>query len=67
MLVKELYIKNPVAKRGEVLKDLELKDSKKIEGFVEIKLLDEKKAMYEDSVFFLNRNSIFKIVTELLK
>ena len=66
MLVKELYIKNLVAKRGEVLKNLELKDSKKIEGFVEIKLLDEKKAMYEDSVFFLNRNSIFKIVPELL-
>ena len=53
MLVKELYIKNPVAKRGEVLKNLELKDSKKIEGFVEIKLLDEKKPCMKTAFFSL--------------
>ena len=57
MLVKELYIKNPVAKRGEVLKNLELKDTKKrLKALLKSNFLTKKKAMYEDSVFFLNRN-----------
>ncbi len=67
MLVKGLYIEHPFSKEIEVLKNLEAEDSTEFEGFVKVKLLGSTEIPDKDNVFFFNRNSITKIVPELLK
>ena len=67
MLVKGLYIEHPFSKEIEVLKNLEAEDSTEFEGVVKVKLLGSTEIPDKDNVFFFNRNSITKIVPELLK
>ncbi len=67
MLVKELYIEHPFSKEVEVLKNVEAEDATEFKGFIKVKLLGSTELPSKDSVFFLNRNSITKIVPELLK
>ncbi len=67
MLVKELYIEHPFSKEIEALKNVEAGDATEFKGFIKVKLLDSTEIPGKDSVFFFNRNSITKIVPELLK
>lgn len=67
MLVKELYIEQPSSKEFEVLKNVEAEDTTEFKGFIRVKLLGSTEAPGKDSIFFFNRNSIAKIVPELLK
>ncbi len=67
MLVKELYIKNPYSEQVEVLKNLKAEDSAEFSGFLKVEFLDSTEVSSKDNVAFFNKNSIFKIVTELLK
>ena len=67
MLVKELYIEHPFSKEIEVLKNVETEDSTEFKGFIKVKLPGSSEVPGKDSVFFFNRNSITKIVPELLK
>ena len=67
MLVKELYIEHPFSKEIEVLKNVEAEDATEFKGFIRVKLLGSTEVPGKDSVFFFNRNSITKIVPELLK
>ena len=67
MLVKELYIKNPVTKRVEVLKNLEIEDSTEFSGFIKVEFKYGEKEPDKDRVIFFNRNLIVKIVPQLLK
>ncbi len=67
MLVKELYIEHPFSKEIEVLKNVEAEDATEFKGFIRVKLLDSTEIPGKDRVFFFNRNSITKIVPELLK
>ena len=67
MLVKELYIDHPFSKEVEVLKNVEAEDATEFKGFIRVKLLGPTELSSKDSIFFFNRNSITKIVPELLK
>ncbi len=67
MLVKELYIENQFTKKIEALKNVEAEDATEFKGFIRVKLLGSTEVPGKDSVFFFNRNSITKIVPELLK
>ena len=67
MLVKELYIKNPVTKRVEVLKNLEIEDLTEFSGFFRVEFLGSADVPSKYNIVFFNKNSIFKIVPELLK
>ena len=63
MLIKELYIKNPYSERVETLKNLTAEFS----GFLRVELLGVTEVPRRDNIVFFNKNSIFKIVPELLK
>ena len=67
MLVKELYIKNPFTKRVEVLENLEPEDATEFSGFFRVEFLCSADAPSKDNIVFFNKNSIFEIVSELLK
>ena len=67
MLVKELYIKNPYSERVEALKNLKAEDSTEFPGFLKVELLGSTEVPSKDNIVFFNKNSIFKIVPELLK
>ena len=67
MLVKELYVKNPFTKRVEVLENLELEDSTEFSGFFRVKFLGSAEVPSKDNIILFNRNSVPKIVPELLK
>lgn len=67
MFVKELHVKHPITKEIEVLKNVEAEDATEFKGFIRVKLLGSTEVPGKDSVFFFNRNSITKIVPELLK
>ena len=67
MLVKELYVKNPVTKRVEVLENLEFEDSTEFSGFFRVEFLGSAEVPSKDNIVFFNKNSISKIVPELLK
>lgn len=67
MFVKELYIEHSFSKEIEVLKNVEAEDATEFKGFIRVKLLGSTEVPDKDSAFFFNRNSITKIVPELLK
>ena len=67
MLIKELYIKNPYSERVETLKNLKAEDSAEFSGFLRVELLGVTEVPRRDNIVFFNKNSIFKIVPELLK
>lgn len=67
MLIKELYIKNPYSKRVETLKNLKAEDSAEFSGFLRVEFLSSAEVPCKDNIVFFNKNSIFKIVPELLK
>ena len=67
MLIKELYIKNLETKQVEALKNLKAEDSTEFSGFLRVELLGATEVPSKDNVVFFNKNSISKIVPELLK
>lgn len=67
MRVKEMFVEQEVTKQPIVIKNLEVEDSTEFEGFLRVKFLEEYKEFSVDSVIFINRDRVLKIIPLLLK
>ena len=67
MRVKEMFVEQEVTKQPIVIKNLEVDDSTEFEGFLRIKFLEEYKEFSVDSIIFINRDRVLKIIPLLLK
>ena len=67
MRVKEMFVEQEVTKQPIVIKNLEVEDSTEFEGFLRVKFLEEYKEFTVDSIIFINRDRVLKIIPLLLK
>ena len=67
MRVKEMFVEQEVTKQPIVIKNLEVEDSTDFEGFLRVKFLEEYKEFSVDSIIFINRDRVLKIIPLLLK
>ena len=67
MRVKEILVEQEITKQSVVIKNLEVKDSSEFEGFLRVKFLEEYKEYSADTIIFINRNKVLKIIPLLIK
>ncbi len=67
MRIKEMSVEQEITKQPIVIKNLEVEESAEFEGFLRLKFLENYKEYGVDSIIFVNRNRVLKIVPELLK
>lgn len=67
MRVKEMFVEQEVTKQPVVIKNLEVDDSTEFEGFLRVRFLEEYKEFTVDSIIFINRDRVLKIIPLLLK
>ena len=67
MRVKEILVEQEITKQPVVIRNLEVDDSSEFEGFLRVKFLEEYKEYSADTIIFINRAKVLKIVPILLK
>ena len=67
MRVKEILVEQEITKQPIVIKNLEVDDSTEFEGFLRIKFLEGYKEFSADTIIFINRDKVLKIIPLLLK
>ena len=67
MRVKEILVEQEITKQPVVIENLEVEDSTEFEGFLKVKFLEEYKEYSADTIIFINRDKVLRIIPLLLK